>query len=53
MTQNEISGCKIDFLNNSDKTSKNGCVAMVIHGKSLKRLCSSGESFLNLGGAGD
>ena len=50
MTQSEISSCKIDFLNNSDKTSKNGCVAVVILSKNLKRLCSSGYLCPKFGG---
>ena len=50
MTQNEISTSKIDFLNNSDKTSKNGYVAGVIHGKNLKRLCSAGDLCPKFGG---
>ena len=50
MTQNEISTGKIDFLNNNDKTSKTGCVAEVIHGKNLKRLCSAGDLCPKFGG---
>ena len=50
MIQNEISSCKIDFLNNSDNTSKNGCVAVVIHSKTLKRLYSGGDLCPKFGG---
>ena len=55
MTQNEISTGKIDFLKNYDKTSKNGCIALVIHGKNLKRLCSVGDLCTKFGegGCGD
>ena len=50
MTQNEMSSGKIDFLNNSDKTSKNGFEAVVILNKNLKRLCSSGYLCPKFGG---
>ena len=50
MTKNDISTGKIDFLNNNDKTSKTGCVAEVIHGKNLKRLCSGGDLCPKFGG---
>ena len=51
-TQNEISTGKINSLNNSDKTSKNGCVEGVIHGKNMKRLCSGGDLCPKFGGGG-
>ena len=53
MTKNDISSDTsgtIDVLNNSDKTSKNSCEAEVIHGTSLKRLCTGGDLCPKFGG---